>query len=135
MDHHVEELQQAHLFVLDGGVAYEQADALATHGDVASHHVRIGIGTLYHLLQLLLGNVVYIHGCPVGAFHEVAQLLARSVHLGGGGDAWHHDLHLSGQVLADGEAVAILDGAGLYQRVVYDESLQLLELEEWLTVA
>ena len=89
---------------------------------VSRHHIRVLVGLCDHLLHLLVGNLVDIHGEPVGRLQDVSHLLALSVHESRGGDTRHHELGVVGERLADRHLLAIEFGVILSHGIELDDS-------------
>ena len=120
--HHVEEFHRRNLRVIKRLVAGEDSESVTACRDVSRHHVWVLVGLCDYLLHLLVGNLVDIHGKPVGRLQDVGHLLTLSVHEGRGSDARHHELGVVGESLADRYLLAIEFGVILGHFIELDDS-------------
>ena len=126
MDHQVEELEDGHVVVDEFNVAAEDADALSAHRGVFDEDIRVVGELLQALLHLLLVEVVEVEHQEEGRLHEVGELFAIAIHLGGDGDARTLRLVGIGELLAHGESLAVGLSVDFQHRVGGDELHEVL---------
>ena len=126
VDHQVEELEDGHVVIDEFGVATEDADALSTHRGVFDEDVRVMGKFLLALLHLLLVQVDEVEHQEEGRLHEVGELFAIAIHLGGDGDAGTLWLVSVGEALADFESLAVGLSVDFQHRVGGEELHEIL---------
>ena len=126
VDHQVEELEDGHVVVDEFNVAAEDADALSAHRGVFDEDIRVVGELLQALLHLLLVEVVEVEHQEEGRLHEVGELFAIAIHLGGDGDAGTLWLVSVGEALADFESLAVGLSVDFQHRVGGEELHEIL---------
>ena len=119
----LEEFQGRELIIIHAVVAGDDAESTAACRNEEHLGVRIRLRLADALFHELCVHVVVIQGDVAKHLLDVSHLLAVTIHQSSHSDARHLDFHLLCKLLADGEALTVLQGTCLGERILGDESL------------